>query len=581
VDHGKTSLLDALRKTRITEKEAGKITQGISSWEIPIGMIESACGALMNKMKTKFSIPGLLFIDTPGHEAFVNLRKRGGSIADIAILVIDVNQGLQPQTKEAIEILREYKTPFVVAFTKIDTMQGWVENRPKNTCFTDVLQTQREDVRDDLDKKIYELVGNLSQYGFSCERFDRVDDFTQQIAIIPTSSETREGLAELLLFVAGLAQKFMEKKLEKGPGPGKASILELKEERGIGKTLDVIVYEGTIREGEDIVFSQADGTPIRSRVKALLKPKPLDQRTNPEEKFTTVKSVEAAAGVKIACENADHAVAGSSVFVVNDQTASQMEDELRKEAKEIEVETNENGVIVNADALGSLEAIVRMLKHENIPIRHARVGKIVKKDVLEAASVAKGNQFLGVVFGFNTSMEDDARQTAKEEHVKLFEEKVIYYLIENYKQWKQEEKEAERKKAFQTIPLPARIQVLENHCFRVSSPCIFGVEVLVGRIRKGTRLMTESGVSIGEIKSIQKEKESVDEAKRGDSVAIAVQGPYFGRQVKEKFVLYTEIDRNNVKTLEEKYGQALSDEEKELLQVIKKIRGFTVIRSTK
>ncbi|MFH1106782.1 MAG: translation initiation factor IF-2 [Candidatus Micrarchaeota archaeon] len=573
VDHGKTSLLDAVRKTKVQAREAGAITQHIGASEVPTVAIRSACGGLLERMKVELTIPGLLFIDTPGHEAFVNLRRRGGSIADIAVLVIDVNQGVQPQTKEAIEILREYKTPFVVAASKVDVITGWIPKRA-NTCVSDSLALQREDVLARLDELLYRLVGSLSEWGFSSERFDRVSDFTKQVAIIPVSSKTGEGVAELLVFVSGLAQKFMEKQLESVEGRAKASILEVKDEKGVGKTLDAILYEGVLREGDEILFCSADGSIVRSRVKAILKPKPLDEMRDPRQKFSGVGEVHAAAGIKIACDNAEQAVAGSSLFAVDSSNLSSAEAELRKEVRDIELENEDDGVILKADALGSLEAIVRLLTAEKIPVRRASVGRVTKKDVLEAASVSKQDLFLGVVFAFNVPVEDEARSSAAEEKVRLFEEKVIYSLVENYQAWRQEAKDSERRQAFSRLPLPCKISALERHCFRVSNPAVFGVEVLGGRLRKGARMMNEKGVFVGEVKSIQKDNDPVEEARRGDAVAISMDEPYYGRQVRERMELLTDMGREDVKELEDKYAQALSDEEKDLLQQIKRIKGF-------
>ncbi|HLC48147.1 MAG TPA: translation initiation factor IF-2 [Candidatus Norongarragalinales archaeon] len=573
VDHGKTTLLDAIRETAVASKESGGITQHVSASEVPLAAIKDLCGTVLEKMKLDLQLPGLLFIDTPGHEAFVNLRKRGGSIADIAILVVDINQGMQNQTREAIEILREYKTPFVVAATKIDVLMGW---KPQHsTCFADAFMGQRKEVQDFLDTKLYQLVGQLSEFGFSAERFDRVEDFTKQIAIIPVSAKTAEGIAELLLFVGGLAQRFLETQLtKKEEALGKGSILEVKDVRGLGMTLDVILYEGTLSEGEHIVFLTKDGKAVKTRIKGLLKPNNSEEVKASGERYKKVKEITAAAGVKIACDHAEDAVAGSSLYEFDERTESETADSLRKEFEEIKIESSQNGVIIEADALGSLEAIVRLFEAEKIPIRHAGIGKVTKRDILEAASVTKIDQLLGVCFAFHTQVETDVQAVSKVEGVKIFEEKVIYNLIVNYKSWRDEKLSSERKEAFSKLTLPAKIYLIPNNCFRVSNPCIFGVEVREGRIRKENRLINGKGESIGEIRSIQVEKEAVDEAKKGQEVAIAVDGPYFGRQVNYKDVLFTDISQEEIDLIEKKYLQSLSEGERELLTEIKKIKGF-------
>ncbi|MFQ5406597.1 MAG: translation initiation factor IF-2, partial [Candidatus Micrarchaeia archaeon] len=516
-------------------------------------------------------IPGVLVIDTPGHEAFANLRKRGGSIADLAILVIDVNKGIEPQTSESIEILREYKTPFIVVVNKIDALSGWIKNPSES--FSSSFKKQRQDVQEALDQKIYKIIGQLYEYKFNADRFDRVTDPSKQIVIVPMSAGTREGLPEVLLFLSGLAQKFLEDRLSIDEEKGKASILEVREEKGFGKTLDVILYEGTVKQNDSIAFATKSNAVV-SKVKALLKPKPLDEIRDPTQKFNYVDEVHAASGVKIACENAEDALAGSSLKVVCDENVQEVLQSLKEEMQSILSHKEQNGVILKADALGSLEAISKLLSVEKVPLRAGEIGSPLKKDVLEALSVKEKDKTLGVIFAFNVPISQDVVELAEQKGVKLFNEKVIYNLLEGYQRWKEEQKAVEKKGAFSSLVLPAKIFVLPEHCFRASNPAVFGVEVQTGTIRKGYVMMNQAGTVIGRIKSIQKDKDSVESAKKPDRVAISMQEPFFGRQVNEKDVLYSDIPLNDVKTLDKKYLQALSEEEKDVLNKIKKTKGI-------
>jgi len=486
VDHGKTSVLDAIRETGVAKREHGGITQAIGASIYPRELLDAACGEMLERMRIRLTIPGLLFIDTPGHEAFTNLRKRGGSIADIAILVIDCTKGIEAQTVEAIEILREYKTPFIVAFNKIDALGGWLPQQ--GACFADSVKKQRPDVVARLDEKTYQLIGALYNYGFQAERFDRVADFTKQIAIVPVSAKTREGLQELLLFVAGLAQRFMEKTLTtRAEESGKGAILEVREERGLGKTLDVILYDGALRAGDEIAFNTLGG-PASCKVKALLEPKPLDEMRDPREKFKSVDEVRAATGVKIACDRAEDAVGGSSLFVVRTQEeAHQASEALEQELKQILFETQDKGVLIKADALGSIEAITRLFAAEKIPIKRTAIGAVSRRDVADATAMRDRDKLLGAIFAFNVPVADDAAAEAEAARVKIFDEKIIYNLIDGYKRWRDDSVESERREAFGKLVLPAKIAILQGCCFRVSNPCIVGIEVIEGRIRKITR----------------------------------------------------------------------------------------------
>ncbi|MFQ5975729.1 MAG: translation initiation factor IF-2, partial [Candidatus Hydrothermarchaeales archaeon] len=297
IDHGKTSILDAIRGTTVADREAGLITQHIGATEVPMKTIEKISGKLMEKIKFKIRIPGLLFIVTPGHEAFITMRRRGGALSDLTVLVIDINEGFQPQTIESLNILNGYKTPFLVAANKIDKIHGWSPNL--NASIIKSIAMQAEDVKNQMDTKVYDLVGKLHEEGFQSERFDRVESFEKQITIIPVSAKTGEGIPELLMVLVGLAQRFLEKQLEiEESGPAVGTVLEVKEKKGLGVTIDTIIYDGEIKRGDTIVVGALEDA-IVTRVKALLKPRPLDEIRDPKHKFEVVKELSAACGVKI------------------------------------------------------------------------------------------------------------------------------------------------------------------------------------------------------------------------------------------------------------------------------------------
>ncbi|OIO26901.1 translation initiation factor IF-2 [Candidatus Micrarchaeota archaeon CG10_big_fil_rev_8_21_14_0_10_54_18] len=564
VDHGKTTILDSVRQTKVQSREAGSITQHIGASEVPVEVIQRFCGDMLSRMSIELTIPGLLFIDTPGHEAFANLRKRGGSIADIAVLVIDVNQGIQNQTREAITILKERKTPFVIALNKVDALTGWRSS--PNACSD--FAAQFPDALQRLDEKIYGLVGELyGDYGINAERFDRVTDFTKQVVMVPCSAKTREGISDLLLFVAGLAQKYLENRLELHAGKAKASILEVREESGLGYTLHVILYDGVLKVGDPIVFAKADGV-VESKVKALFKPKPLDEMRDPKQRYSPVKEVFAACGVKVACDGADQALAGSSLFTAGAVARETIE----KELKELSFDRKGDGVIVKADALGSLEAITAMLKKRGVPVKAASIGAPSKKDLMEAKAVREREPLRGAMLCFNEKASDEIRRMAEEEGVHLVEEKVIYALVEGYERWVKEQVDKERREAFSNLVLPAKITTLPGCCFRASNPCICGIRVDAGRLKKDVELLNGKGELVGRVRSIQKDKESVDEARKGDELAISIAGPVFGRQLRENQVLYVRIPKKDLKQLEGKYFKALTEEEKELLAETKELQ---------
>ncbi len=558
VDHGKTTLLDRIRGTAVVKREAGAITQHIGATEVPIDDIYRICGPLMKGKK--FRVPGLLFIDTPGHEAFTTLRARGGALADLAVLVIDINEGIMPQTVESINILRRYKTPFVIAANKIDRISGWKSG--EDEAFIIAYQKQKDRVKEAVDEKIYKIVEKLYEFGFSSERYDRISDFTQNIAIVPMSAKMGVGVADLLLILVGLAQRFLEQNLKTEDGPGEGTVLEVKEERGLGKTIDVIVYSGTFRKGDTIVVGSST-EPIVTKIKAILKPKPLDEMRDPRDRFLSVNEVHAAAGIKIAAPNLESALAGSPVIVAN-QNVDEVIRRVRQETN-INIKTSEEGVIIKADALGSLEALAYELEQEGIPIKKADIGDISKRDIVEAATIQ--NPLYRVILGFNVRVLPDAQQES--EKINIFIDRVIYQIVEDYKKWQDDKKrEMEREKRME-ITFPGKFRVLPEYIFRLSKPAIVGVRVLGGRIRIGQRILREDGRVVGRIKSIRNGENNVTEAIMGEEVAVAIEGVTIGRQMKADEIYYIDIPEEDARKL---FRMELSYEDREVLEEIARIK---------
>ena len=558
VDHGKTTVLDRIRGTAVASREAGGITQHIGATEVPLAAIMAACGDLV-KGKT-FKVPGLLFIDTPGHVAFATMRARGGALADLAVLVIDLNEGFRPQTIESLNILKRYKTPFVVAANKIDLVPGWRHHgkRPFVLSYPD----QPDSAREEFDKRLYELVGRLFEHGFSADRYDHVADFTSNVAVVPTSAKYGEGIPDLLLMLVGLAQRFLEEELATEEGPAEGTILEVKEEKGLGITLDAIVYKGTLAKGDTIVFGTA-AKPGVTKVKALLKPRPLNEIRDPQDRFDSVKSVAAAAGVKIVAANLDGAVAGAPVRVARGNT-NEIVEEIAKESQ-VHVETQEDGVLVKADAIGSLEGLAYECKGAGIPIKFARLGPISRRDVIDVATAK--DPLHHAILAFNAPVLPDAHTALLDNpDIKLLQNDVIYRIIEDYSTWRDERKRQLEEASRKAIAYPAKLLFLPDYVFRASKPAIFGVRVLAGRIRSGQNVMREDGRSLGRVKSIRSGEKSLEEARQGQEVAIAVDGVTVGRQVKGGDVLYVELTEEEARTLRKK-GELGHDERETLDQL--------------
>ncbi len=536
VDHGKTSLLDKIRTTAIARAEAGGITQCISCANININTIKNVCGNLFDTLKMKISIPGVVFIDTPGHAAFNNLRKRGGNLADIAILVVDVNEGFKSQTLECIEILKYYKTPFVIALNKIDLIPGWRSGE----SLIKTINSQSQHVKEYLDTKLYSIVGRLSEFSFNSERFDRVEDYTKQVVIIPMSAKTGEGIPELLMILTGLSQKYLESPLStNGSGLGKGTILEVKEEKGIGLTLDVIIYDGTIKVGDTIVIGSFE-EPIVTKVKGLFEPE--------KNKLKPIKEVHAASGVKILALDLEKVSSGMPIHVSQD--IEKTKEEVQKEIKEVLMETDNEGIIAKADSLGSLEALIHLLKEHNIKVKRASIGEISKKDISEAS--AETNPVYKVILGFNVKSID-----IKE--IKLITHDIIYKLIEDYNAWKEKEEKSIKLKQLEGITRPCSLKILPNCTFRKSNPAIVGVAVVNGLLTRGTNIMKD-GKRISYVKELQLEGKSIPEAGKGKEIAISLPDVMVGRQINENDILYSDLSESEFRKLKDLKTYLSSDE---------------------
>lgn len=563
VDHGKTSLLDKVRGTNVFKREAGAITQHIGASEVPLETIFERCGPLL-KGKT-FGVPGLLFIDTPGHQAFTSLRSRGGQLADIAVLVVDLTEGLRPQTIEAIQILRRTKTPFVIAANKVDRIPGWttVPNRP----FILNVRDQGPSAAAAFDDKFYKLIAALFDQKLNAERYDRIGDFTKNIAIVPTCATSGEGIPDLLAMLVGLAQKFLESRLETDEEtPGEGTVLEVKQDVGLGTTLDVILYAGSIRKGDRILLG-THNEPKETTIRALLKPAPLDEMRDARKAFRNVDEVVAAAGIKLVAPNTEDVVAGAPLRVLRAGNRDAAYEAVEA-ASRPQVKLADHGIYVKADTIGGLEALANELGAMGVPIRHALVGEVSRRDVIEAAAMT--DPLHRVILGFNVKPLPDVEAEAQARELALFTDRVIYSLLDNYRAWLAQEKEKLAASQRQEHVHPAKLKFLEGCSFRQRDPAVFGVRVLAGAIQPGRALIRADGKQVGRIRSIQKDQKTVTSAKLGDEVALAVPGITLGRQIEEGDLLYLDIPEGDAKWLLTEGD--ITAEERDVLSEFLKVR---------
>ena len=571
VDSGKTSILDKIRGTGVQEREAGGITQHIGASFLPIETLKKICGPLYKKLEeSEHQIPGILVIDTPGHEIFTNLRARGGSAADIAILVVDVNRGFQPQTNESLKILESRKVPFMVALNKTDQISGW---RPTETNFiSQAIKEQDQFIQTTLDEQIYNVVGTLSVLGYQSEAFWRVKNYKKEIAIVPVSARTGVGIPELLTVLVGLAQQYLQKKLTQEQKPSRGIVLEVNDEVGLGPTANIILVDGSLNKDNTILVAKRDGV-IVTKPKVILLPKPLDEMRDPRDKFKPVEEVHAAAGVKIASPDLEGVLPGSTVYVAsNESEIAQFKKEIEAEMASVFIDQETSGITLKCDTIGSLEAITEMLKREQIPVAKADIGPVNRRDVVGAKVIKEKDRHLGVILSFNVKILPDARDEADTNHIRIFDENVIYNLIDNYTKWVTEDTTHEEDAIFVEFTPIVKFTFLKGYVFRNNDPAVFGIRVDVGTLRQKVRFMRMDGKEIGKIHQLQESGKTVESAETGKEVACSVKGVTIGRQISEEDVFYTLPTSNEVKYLLKKYSHKLSSEQFNLLNEIVEIQ---------
>jgi translation initiation factor 5B len=605
VDHGKTSILDHIRslgvdsQSSVMAREAGGITQHIGATEIPSDLLNEVCGNLLGG-KT-FNSPGLLFIDTPGHHSFTTLRSRGGALADIAILVIDILEGCQPQTLESIRILKQQKTPFVLALNKIDRIHGWECKFNRSTALS--LKNQSKDSLSLFEQKFWELVGNLSEQGFNVDLYSKITDFTDTIAAVPCSAKEGEGIQDLLAITVGLAERFLSERLKDVHGEAEGTILELKDEQGLGKTLDLILYKGKLTKGDEILLVSQEG-PFWSHIKGMFSPRGMSEMRDAGDRWDSVETVSAAGGIKINGPNFDRILVGTTLRVFSKEDAITLQkvqklttniaranadgkmervadmkqqrsiilEDISQEAFErfksakmeskISVQLEEEGVVIKSDTLGGLEALAFELEKMEVPIRSATIGEVKKKDI-RAAEISS-NPLHCAILSFNTSISKEAIDALeKSKNIKLIEGKVIYHILEKFEEWMEIRQRELAESKREDLVHPGKIKLLKDHVFRRNNPAVVGIRVLGGRIKVGQHLLKLDGKKVGQIRSIRIGEDSMKEAENGQEVALAIKGVTIGRQVDEEDILLVDIPSSHASKLQQ---MDLSASENQILQ---------------
>ncbi len=559
VDHGKTTLLDRIAGSVKAEKEPGGITQHIGAVEVPGATVRQLCGGILRT--DQLVVPGLLFVDTPGHRSFETLRRRGGALADIAILVVDAREGVMPQTRESIQILRHEKTPFAIALTKIDLLPGGRKTTGPLRLADHIAKAGPEFQRS-LDERVYAVAQEVVELGFSADRYDRVSDFTHNVGIVPVSAKTGVGVAELIALLVGLSQRFLSEELARSSEGGEATILERSDQKGVGPVGNVIVYRGRLKVGDEIVVTGRT-EPFETHVRGIYRPVLLKGGKIKHFRLDSFPEVVAAAGVYLSAPGIEEAMPGGLLKVVRSPEEKEaVRAELARESQPV-TEVALSGVAICADTLGGLEALAFECREKGIPVHEAGVGPVGRATIVRIANVRDPTH--RAVLAFNVPVLPDAQPEGESEPVRVFRADVMYRAIEEYLAWRAERERDLRARARLQLVHPAKLEVLSGYVFRISKPAVVGVKVLGGILRPGVRLIHPNGTEVGVLKSLQNEGASVAEAPESTELAASIDGAVIGRNLKEGDVLLVDLPESVVRALRR---EALTPRELAILEEV-------------
>lgn len=484
VDTGKTKLLDKIRQTNVQEGEAGGITQQIGATYFPVDALQQKTAVVNKDGKFEFKIPGLLVIDTPGHESFSNLRSRGSSLCNIAILVVDIMHGLEPQTLESMRLLRDRKTPFIVALNKIDRLYGW--KKIDNNGFEESLAMQNKGVQNEFRTRLEATKLAFAEQGFNSELFCENKSMARNVSLVPTSAHTGEGIPDMLKLLTTLTQERMTNALMY-LSEVECTVLEVKVIEGLGTTIDVVLNNGILREGDRIVLCGLNG-PIATNIRALLTPAPLKE-LRLKSQYVHNKEVKAALGVKIAANDLENAIAGSRLLVVGpDDDEDDLEEEVMSDLENLlsRVATDNRGVTVQASTLGSLEALLEFLKVSKIPVANISIGPVYKRDVMMAGTMLEKAKEFAVMLCFDVKVDKEAAAYAADVGVKIFTADIIYHLFDDFTKHRAELLEQEKEDSKMDAVFPCVIRPVA--VFNKKDPIVIGIDVLEGSLRMHTPL---------------------------------------------------------------------------------------------
>ncbi|KAJ2078822.1 eukaryotic translation initiation factor 5B [Coemansia sp. RSA 988] len=572
-----TKVLDKIRQTNVQAGEAGGITQQIGATYFPAEAIQQKTSGINKKGKMDIRVPGLLIIDTPGHESFTNLRSRGSSLCNIAILVVDIMHGLEPQTLESLRLLRDRKTPFIVALNKIDRMYQWQPHA--NSPFRDSLKLQPRSTQDEFATRVTQTITAFAEQGLNSKLYYENKNFAKYVSLVPTSAISGEGIPDLLALLVSLTQTRMSNQLMY-LSELECTVLEVKVIEGLGTTVDVVLSNGWLHEGDRIVLCGLDG-PIVTNVRALLTPQPM-RELRIKSAYVHHKSIKAAMGVKIVAPDLEKTIAGSRLMVVGpDDDEEELMDEVMSDIQSLRdnVAKSPRGVWVQASTLGSLEALLEFLRVSKIPVFDLNIGPVHRKDVMRASTMLEKAPEYAVMLCFDVKIDRDAQELAEELGMKIFTADIIYHLFDAFNAHTKMLEEQKRQELVGDAIFPCLLKMVSGAVINKRDPIIIGVDVLEGQLRQGTPLCVlktnpetkeTEVVTLGKVASMEINRKPVNVVRKADTnagVAIRIdhllndRPKTYGRHFDDNDNIYSLISRSSIDILKQSFRDDMTRED--------------------
>ncbi|XP_041637918.1 eukaryotic translation initiation factor 5B [Cheilinus undulatus] len=576
VDTGKTKILDKLRHTHVQDGEAGGITQQIGATNVPQETILEQTKMVKNFDRDNLKIPGMLIIDTPGHESFSNLRNRGSSLCDIAILVVDIMHGLEPQTLESINLLKEKKCPFIVALNKIDRLYDWKKSPDTDVVAT--LKKQKKNTKDEFDERAKAVIVEFAQQGLNAALFYENKDPRTFVSLVPTSAHSGDGMGNLIALLVELTQTMLARRIAHCDEL-RAQVMEVKALPGMGTTIDVILINGRLREGETIIVPGVEG-PIVTQIRGLLLPPPLKE-LRVKSQYEKHKEVSTSQGVKILGKDLEKALAGLPLLVAQrDDEVPVLRDELVRELKQTlsSIKLEEKGVYVQASTLGSLEALLEFLRTSKVPYAGINIGPVHKRDVMKASAMLEHDPQYAVILAFDVKVERESQEMADSLGVRIFSAEIIYHLFDAFTKYREDYKKAKQDEFKHIAVFPVKIRVLPQFIFNSRDPIVMGVSIEAGILKQGTPLCVPSKgfVDIGVVTSIEINHKAVDTAKKGQEICVKIEPipgespKMYGRHFEATDIIVSKITRASIDALKNWFRDEMSKPDWQLIMELKK-----------